>query len=257
MHTIFGNPDEGDWKLEHELERLLHPYELKVQRPTYPLHLVTLDDFDSLDLELNADIVDWSWNYDCESPTTRSFDVFLHRPDEIRKAFFRPLEVEVGKKVIVLITPNVIVTSKNLEVFSSQNRRCYYNWERQLKYFNIYTKGNCEQECFVNYTIAKCGCVKYSMPRKISHVPLKNLLQFFHEHVCKMYFFFQDERDTRVCDVFEMECYASALIKYNYFSNYTNIADYREKCNCLSSCADIEYIPESMDLKYMVQNMMG
>ncbi|XP_031622962.1 pickpocket protein 28-like [Contarinia nasturtii] len=231
--TIDGNPDEDDWSMEQELERLLHSHEEKKNRPNYPYHLVTLDDFDSLDVELSSDPVDWYWNYKCEYSDTRSFKVFLHRSDEIKEAFYKPFEIEVGKKVIVSITPNVIVTSKNLEVYSSQIRRCYYNSERKLKYFQIYTKSNCEFECFVNFTIAKCGCAKFSMPR---------------------------ERDTRVCDVYEMDCYAQALsvhrggLKNN---KDTDAADFREKCNCISPCADIQYIPQSNDLKYVGQKIIS
>jgi amiloride-sensitive sodium channel len=38
--------------------------------------------------------------------------------------------------------------------------------ERILKYFNIYTKGNCKQECLINRTLEICGCVQFFMIRK-------------------------------------------------------------------------------------------
>ncbi|XP_031622961.1 pickpocket protein 28-like [Contarinia nasturtii] len=175
--TIDGNPDEGDWSMERELKNLLHSNEEDEYQPKYPYHHVTLDDFDSLSLELFSSPFNWIWNYKCELPITRSLKVFLHRPDEIKEAFDRPFEVEVGKKVIVSITPNVIVTSKYLRTYSSQTRRCFFESERKLKFFNIYTKSNCEHECLANYTITECGCVIFSMPRKIKILNIEEKME--------------------------------------------------------------------------------
>lgn len=165
--TVTDNPDEDDWQMEEELQKLLLPIEHRTTiPPQYPYHLITLDDLDSLNVELNFNSDDWFWNYKCESPITRSFKIFLHRPDEIREAFNRPVEVEVGRKVIVDVKPYVIVTSNHLRRYSAKLRQCFYNSERRLKFFQVYTKSNCEHECLANFTQAQCGCVKFSMPRK-------------------------------------------------------------------------------------------
>lgn len=167
MLTINDNPDEGDWNLETDLEKLLLPIEERAAfPPKYPLHLTTLDDLDSLNLELNLDSNDWYYNYKCESPITKSFKIFLHRPDEIKEAFDRPIEAEVGKKVTIEVNPVVIVTSNSLRRYSSRLRHCFYDSERKLKFFQVYTKSNCEHECLANFTFSLCGCVKYSMMRK-------------------------------------------------------------------------------------------
>lgn len=156
--------------MENELEKLLLPIETRAAfPPRYPYHLVTLDDLDSLNLVLNFNPNDWLWNFKCEFPITRSFKIFLHRPDEIREAFDRPIEVEVGRKVMVTVKPNVIVTSDYLRRYSAKLRQCFYNSERHLKFFRVYTKSNCEHECLANFTHAECGCVKFSMPRKTNN----------------------------------------------------------------------------------------
>lgn len=45
-----------------------------------------------------------------------------------------------------------------------QRRQCFFEKERILKFFNVYTQPNCELECLANYTVDLCGCAKFSMP---------------------------------------------------------------------------------------------
>ncbi len=58
----------------------------------------------------------------------------------------------------------------NLEGFSlffvSTRRQCYFDGERQLKFFQIYTKANCELECLTNLTLRYCNCSAFFMPSK-------------------------------------------------------------------------------------------
>lgn len=156
-----------NWNMEDELQRLLRPYDARdSEPPIYPFHLMNLDDSNSLTLALKFKYDDWIWNYKCEAPITKSFKVFLHRPDEMKLAFDRPFEVEVGRKTLVAIKPHVITTSKYVKKYSPQLRQCFYSSERSLKFFRLYTKSNCEHECLANFTKIECGCVKFSMPRE-------------------------------------------------------------------------------------------
>lgn len=71
--------------MENELQTLILPRNpLKSIPPEYPYHLMNLDDPDSLNVILNFKDDDWYWNYKCEAPNTKSFKVFLHRPDEMK-----------------------------------------------------------------------------------------------------------------------------------------------------------------------------
>lgn len=165
--TIKDNPDEGDWNLESELQSISPAAD---QRPTFPLgfpyHIATMNDLDSLNVVMNFDNDDWFWNYHCEEPITKVFKVFLHRPDEMKLAFDRPIELEVGRKVTVTIEPQVITTSDFLRKYNPKLRQCFFNSERTLRFYRIYTKSNCDHECLANFTAAECGCVKFSMPRE-------------------------------------------------------------------------------------------
>lgn len=45
-----------------------------------------------------------------------------------------------------------------------EERKCYFEGERQLDFFKTYSKGNCEVECLAKQTVEKCGCALYWMP---------------------------------------------------------------------------------------------
>lgn len=164
MDTVTGNPDEGNWNIENELLQITSFEKQLLIPPTYPHHIVRLDDLDSLALTLNFVPSDFFWNYECELPTTKSFKVWLHRPGEIRQAFARPIEVEIGRKVIVYIEPKVITASPDVRKYNPYLRRCYFNSERKLKFFKVYTRSNCEHECLADFVKKECGCVKFVMP---------------------------------------------------------------------------------------------
>lgn len=171
LFTIKGNPDEGAWNMENELLNLSLPIDQRpLIPPAYPHHILRIDDSDSLSFRLNFVPGDFYWNYECDLPITKSYKVFLHRSDEIKEAFDRPFEVEVGKKVIVSITPNVVTTSNDVRKYSSKMRQCFFNSERELRFFKVYTKSNCEHECLANFTKNQCGCVKFVMPRKLNSI---------------------------------------------------------------------------------------
>lgn len=44
---------------------------------------------------------------------------------------------------------------------SIAKRNCFLENERKLKYFTIYTKSNCEQECLSLMIAKKCRCVPF------------------------------------------------------------------------------------------------
>lgn len=74
--------------------------------------------------------------------------------------------IEMNQVINVLIKPKIIITSEKLRNYSPKQRRCFFNSERRLRFFEFYTQINCENECLANFTQHECGCVKYSMPSK-------------------------------------------------------------------------------------------
>lgn len=82
-----------------------------------------------------------------------SYDDFI----EIQPGVTIDIEVEV--------TPEIIKTDPNLKSVNPEDRECYFENEKFLKYFKIYTDKNCELECLANFTLAQCDCIPYNLPR--------------------------------------------------------------------------------------------
>lgn len=47
----------------------------------------------------------------------------------------------------ILIIPDVIKADKSLELLDVKFRKCFFDDERKLRIFKIYTQKNCELEC--------------------------------------------------------------------------------------------------------------
>ncbi|KAL1402838.1 hypothetical protein pipiens_005902 [Culex pipiens pipiens] len=147
---------------------------------------------------------------------------------QVSKQYFR---VPLQQEVIISVKPQMITTSDGLRDYAPHRRQCYFNHERRLKYFQVYTQQNCELECITNYTLRSCGCVKFSMPR--------------------------DDR-TEVCGASKIECYNEAEdellsqeVKYSVDKSY----DFRAKCDCLPACTSVQYDAEISQADFNWKNL--
>lgn len=98
------------------------------------------------------------------------FEVYLHMPGETTIMARQSFRFDLNDTVKILIKPSLITTSNGLRSYRPNQRGCFFNFERQLRFLKMYTQSNCEAECLVNYTLKKCGCVKYSMPSNMQNV---------------------------------------------------------------------------------------
>lgn len=148
----------------------------------------------------------------------KTYRIFLHKPNEILTPFHESTflnydEVSEGFILILglifnpfqylefFIYPKSHRTDEALRRFSPQVRNCYFEGERVLKFFKVYTKALCEYECSTNQTLKECGCVKFSMPRT------KNTT------ICTI----DELRCTESLSSKHCECFPSCIdIKYNY-----------------------------------------
>jgi acid-sensing ion channel, other len=81
-----------------------------------------------------------------KSPGT--FYMALHSPDEIPRMgsnFFK-LSYDVQTKVGV--QPKVTSTSDSLRAYTPKQRQCFFDDEKQLKFFKTYSQSKCFDECF-------------------------------------------------------------------------------------------------------------
>lgn len=96
----------------------------------------------------------------------QGFRVFLHSPNEFpswtTSSFYLPLDFFTEVK----IKPQMTLVDDNLRSVSFKKRNCYFEQERVLKYFKVYTKNNCEQECLSLMIADNCGCVTFHLVRE-------------------------------------------------------------------------------------------
>jgi len=125
-------------------------------------------------------------------------------------------EIYYGRSLEILIIPEVKYTSEDLKDLKPEERGCYFEDERSLQLFQVYTRRNCEMECMINYTIAYQGCVPY---------------------------FFLKTPNITVCgsDV--------TNIAWQQIANYLNDLVEQSKCLCLDQCNSIDYNIEIIDTK--------
>lgn len=74
------------------------------------------------------------------------------------------LRVPLFEEAEILIKPTLTYTSGDLRSYTPKQRQCFFNSDRRLRFYKIYSKNNCESECLANFTNQECGCVKFSQP---------------------------------------------------------------------------------------------
>lgn len=116
--------------------------------------------------------------YFCSGPV-QGFKILLHNPGEVPQLSKQYFRVPLQQEVLISVKPNVISTSEGLRYYAPNRRQCFFDSERQLRFFKIYTQQNCELECLSNFTKQECGCVKFSMPSKLPIAISINKPHFF------------------------------------------------------------------------------
>jgi acid-sensing ion channel, other len=149
----------------------------------------------------------------------------VHSPFELPGSYeddTETCELHFGVDVDVLITPEIIYTDKALRSYEPEKRGCYFEGEKKLKFFKVYTRRNCEVECFAQYNYTdgrdnEIDCVPYYMPRNNESQICDHRFEFFVQFTN---FFFQSDL-------------------------YGDLSD----CKCLEACDSINYKIEVFDKK--------
>lgn len=93
--------------------------------------------------------------------------VNIHNPYDMPWKSEKRLTMKSGSVNNILVEPQMIKAGDGLrDMYEPEKRMCYFDGERELRYFNNYSESNCELECLTNYTLKNCGCVAYWMPRE-------------------------------------------------------------------------------------------
>jgi amiloride-sensitive sodium channel len=142
----------------------------------------------------------------------KGYKIIFHLPNEIPTPFHDEYFIAFNYERMMTLTARSIKADPELKKYSPSARRCYFEGERNLKFFASYTKAHCDYECLTNFTLRQCGCVKFSMPRA---------------------------DDTKVCDLDNAKCYFNAMMTWPDKEELER--DGITPCNCLPTCSDVKY----------------
>ncbi|VVC45170.1 Epithelial sodium channel [Cinara cedri] len=142
-----------------------------------------------------------------------------------------PADTPIGMKPTAYVTRNnmlsislsivVIHTSPKITNWTPKNRNCYFQNEKKLKFFKIYTSHNCEVECRANNTLEECGCNAYFQPR---------------------------DPNVLVCGSNSTDCVRESMtIGYSIFDKQLKKLNNMDGCECLPACMDIRYDYETVE----------
>lgn len=132
-------------------------------------------------------------------------------------------EFSGGWKLEVFITASGIKADESLKTLNPSDRSCYFEGERKLAFFKIYTKHNCEIECFSNYSREKCNCVPFDIVR---------------------------DPEIRVCGVSLEDDRCNFLLRSSF--RKAGPTGKLDSCSCLSTCESIGYDIEIRESKLRV-----
>jgi acid-sensing ion channel, other len=85
------------------------------------------------------------------------------------------------------------------------SRFCYFPHEKQLKFFKVYNKINCEHECLAELTRNACGCVQFFMVR---------------------------DNTTRICGSIDEKCFRKVEKEF---------PSHEDSCDCFEPCQTTQY----------------
>ncbi|KAG8314004.1 hypothetical protein J6590_102208 [Homalodisca vitripennis] len=98
---------------------------------------------------------------------SKALSIYLHNPAEVPWRIHNNVYLGTSFRVVAFVSPIVTSTDDEVKVWNPLKRGCYFENERYLRYFRIYTQRNCERECDSNNTFKHCGCVLINHPRDI------------------------------------------------------------------------------------------
>ncbi|KAL5236158.1 hypothetical protein ACI65C_003568 [Semiaphis heraclei] len=91
--------------------------------------------------------------------------LLVHNPADVPVGIQPTAYVTGSSMLSVALSLNIIRTSDKIKKWTPKLRNCYFEHEKKLKFFKIYTLHNCELECRANNTLNECGCNAYFQPR--------------------------------------------------------------------------------------------
>lgn len=103
------------------------------------------------------------YNDDNHLQPLEGFIMIVHSPDEYPVNIASEYNEIKAVASSVTITPDMLLLDNDLKTWPIRKRNCYLPGERNLTFFRIYTKANCEHECLSSAIEEQCGCLPFYM----------------------------------------------------------------------------------------------
>lgn len=149
--------------------------------------------------------------------------IYIHLPNEVPTMFHRHTRLQYGHTKRILLQTRVTVAHPSLKSYLPTARGCFFEGEKKLHFFKVYTKFHCYTECLSQYVLGKCGCVGFYMPRNST---------------------------TSICGLQERNCLD---LNANNWPDINDLADGTTPCGCYPTCNHIEYYVDEDDYAYNPQ----
>lgn len=153
--------------------------------------------------------------------------IYVHHPHDIPWDAENLYTLNTFNRNGLTIMAKILKASIKIKQISKPSQRqCYFDDEKYLMFFKIYSKSNCELECLTNITLNECGCVLFWMPRNST---------------------------TKICGIKQYKCHSVLAHKYLNLNIATASIDLSSqyeipyKCSCLPRCNSVTYFAERKD----------
>ncbi|XP_039287322.1 pickpocket protein 28-like [Nilaparvata lugens] len=158
--------------------------------------------------------------YYCSSEASFGFKILLHNPVESPKMSSFGSAISPGKETRFVINPHIMTSTSQLTTIPIEKRNCFFNNERPLRFFRVYTENNCVRECEANFTLSFCNCVMYYMPKdRFTHICGKK------DSKCALH-------AQRTMEILKSQKVLNTTIPHN--ATLTG-------CDCLPGCFELDY----------------
>ncbi|KAL3273935.1 hypothetical protein HHI36_015359 [Cryptolaemus montrouzieri] len=193
----------------------------------------------------------------------QGYKVILHLPTRVPRPTLEYDMAPFGKASVITVTPNMMTTSDPVKYYRPIDRDCFFQGEKNLKFFKIYSKTNCALECLTNYTLEQCGCVAFFMPREAS-TPICGLSKLTClDYARKKYNLDNLESKLKESKKLQMssekinstgqnltESTPKPRVKRSKDAFHNDGKHSNARCYCLRSCNDITYGSSSASVDY-------
>ena len=141
-----------------------------------------------------------------------SFRLYYHMPNEIGTRWHESYSANFDFHHELKMTAKKFQRHPALRKYPINLRQCYFEGEKKLQFFRTFTKAQCNFECLANFTLRRCGCVRFSYPRT---------------------------QTTPICDFNMTQCYLDANADWPKFDEMSNSTIM--PCDCYPPCSEIRY----------------